>query len=119
MNSGIERQFFQKRFNFPEKQRALDMLKWLTTEVFVPLPRQSPFVTSYLKCLLFGGFHGYYDRQRNDCDEHGVRGDEVRLTSVNEYEDSLSTNMWRLRAIESTRAAQFRDVIATSIWNDH
>ncbi|XP_068640976.1 uncharacterized protein [Aristolochia californica] len=31
-------------------------------------------------------------------------------------EGNLSTTMWRHRALESTRAAQFRDAIATNMW---
>ncbi|XP_068649581.1 uncharacterized protein [Aristolochia californica] len=63
-------------------------------------------------------------------DELGGGSDEVRLASVNENEDSvdsdylgdegnLSTTMRRSRALEFTRAAQFRDAIVTSMWSDY
>ncbi|XP_068641865.1 uncharacterized protein [Aristolochia californica] len=60
-------------------------------------------------------------------DELGGGGDEVRLVGVNEDEDSddlrdegnLSTTMRRRCVLQSTRAAQFRDAITTSMWSDY
>ncbi|XP_068649077.1 uncharacterized protein [Aristolochia californica] len=73
-------------------------------------------------------YNDMFELENDDSDDEvGGGGDEVRLVGENSDEDrddfgdegNLSTTMRGHRALESTRAAQFRDAIATSMWNDY
>ncbi|XP_068666342.1 uncharacterized protein [Aristolochia californica] len=85
-------------------------------------------------CILHNYIHGedYNDLFELEDDDSGGelsgRGDAVQLGAMDdtdnddsdglEDEGSQVTSIRRQHALESTRAAQFRDVIATSMWND-